>query len=75
VIEADWQTLLHDPPANSRLSPKVIFRSVIAWQQEYPRIHWWTAADRRFAEITTFRILERYCRRSNAGSNHRNLSD
>ena len=59
VVEADWPTVLggHD---RSRLNPKTIHRSVIAWQQRYPTIHWWFCGDRRLAEITTFRILERW---------------
>jgi hypothetical protein len=63
VIEASWHKLLHNPPEHSRLPPKIIFRSIIAWQQEYQRVHWWTVEDRRLGEITTFRILERFCKR------------
>jgi ERCC4-type nuclease len=60
VIEADWRTITCDPPERSRLLPKTVFRSVIAWQLRYPRIHWWTCPNRRFAEIATFRLLERF---------------
>jgi hypothetical protein len=35
---------------------------VIAWQQRYPRVHWWLCPGRAFAEVTTYRILERYWR-------------
>jgi ERCC4-type nuclease len=60
VVEADWEKILKHPPDFSRLNPKTIFRSVIAWQQRYPRVHWWMGPDRRFAEIVTLRILERF---------------
>ena len=60
VVEADWDKILKHPPEFSRLNPKTIFRSVIAWQQRYPRVHWWMGPDRRFAEIVTLRILERF---------------
>ena len=60
VVEATWDEIIRRPPAYSRLRPKVIHRSVIAWQQRYPRVHWWTAPGRRFAELTTLRILERF---------------
>jgi ERCC4-type nuclease len=60
VIEADWRTIICDPPKRSRLLPKTVFRSVIAWQLRYPRIQWWTCPNRRFAEIATFRLLERF---------------
>jgi ERCC4-type nuclease len=62
VVEADWQSILFGPPPRSRLSPKTVFRSVVAWQQRHPRVHWWMAEDRVFAEAVTFRILERYWR-------------
>jgi ERCC4-type nuclease len=62
VVEADWDEIINRPPERSRLRPKVIFRTVIAWQQRYPRVHWWACPDRRFAEVTTLRLLERYWR-------------
>jgi hypothetical protein len=62
VVEADWSTILESPPVWTRLPPKVIFRSVLSWQQRFPRVHWWFLPDRRRAEITTFRILERFWR-------------
>lgn len=62
VIEADWPTVLGCPPPHSQLRPKTIFRSVIAWQQRYPNVHWWLCAGREFAEVTTLRILERWWR-------------
>lgn len=60
VVEADWSAMLSTPPPHSSLNPKTVFRSVLAWQQRYPRVHWWPCPNRRFAEITTFRILERF---------------
>lgn len=62
VIEAGWGRILGSPPAHSRLLPKSVFRSIIAWQQRFPGVHWLTCPDRRFAEIATFRILERFWR-------------
>lgn len=60
VVEADWTAILLDPPQFSELSPKTVFRSVVAWQQRFPAVHWWMMPNRRVAEITTFRILERF---------------
>lgn len=60
VIEAGWDEILHDPPPHTEVQPKTVFRSILAWQQRYPRVHWWPCADRRHAEVTTFRILERF---------------
>jgi ERCC4-type nuclease len=63
VVEAEWSTILNNPPAESQLSPKVVLRSVITWQQQFPGVHWWFVPGRRPAEIVTFRILERCARR------------
>ena len=64
VCEADWALIYNNPPRHTELKPKTVFASVIAWQQRYPRIHWWMLPDRRFAEVATFRILERFYRES-----------
>jgi ERCC4-type nuclease len=63
VVEAEWSTILHSPPEGSRLPPKIVFRSILAWQQQFPTVHWWFVDGRRPAEIVTFRILERFARR------------
>lgn len=60
VVEADWAEVLDRPPPRSLLPPKTVFRSVVAWQQEFPRVHWWFLHGRRLAEVATFRILERF---------------
>lgn len=60
VIEADWETILMRPPERSLLNPKTVFRSILAWQQRFIRVHWWAVPGRRMAEAVTFRILERF---------------
>jgi ERCC4-type nuclease len=60
IIEAGWDEILFNSPDWSRLRPKVVFRSIIAWQQQYPTVHWWCVPGRRAAEVLTFRILSRY---------------
>jgi DNA excision repair protein ERCC-4 len=60
VIESDWNTIISSPPARSSLSPKSIFRSINAWQQEFPTIHWDLMGGRALAEHKTLRILERF---------------
>ena len=60
VIEADWPEILNSPPPRSNLNPKTIYRSIIAWQQRFPTVHWWPCPSRPFAEVTTYRILERF---------------
>lgn len=63
IVEASWYTVLKAPElglVRSQLNPKTIYRSVIAWQQRYPTIHWWMCEGRAHAEVTVFRILERW---------------
>lgn len=62
VIEATWPEICADPPGHTRLAPKTVFRSIVAWSVRYPRVHWFPAGPRRLAEITTFRLLERFLR-------------
>lgn len=67
VIEAPWRTILSDPPEHSSLNPKTVFRSVVAWQQRFPGVHWWACEDRRMAEVVTFRVLERWWKDHESG--------
>lgn len=62
VVEAEWSTIFNDPPRFSHLEPKTVFRSVLAWCQRFPRVHWYTVPDRAFGEAVTLRILERFLR-------------
>jgi ERCC4-type nuclease len=62
IIEADWRDLLASPPAFSEFSPKSLNRTLIAWEQRFPRVHWRYAHSRVFAEQLTFRMLERWWR-------------
>lgn len=60
VAECDWSAVITCPPKFSKLNPKSVFRSVIAWQLRYPRLHWWFCPGRAFAEVVTLRLLERF---------------
>jgi hypothetical protein len=60
VVESDWTTALREPPDRTKLAPKSVFRSINAWEQEFPTIHWQFMGTRELAEHKTFRILERF---------------
>jgi ERCC4-type nuclease len=60
VVEAEWRDVLKNPPARSLLNPKTVFRSVLAWNQRFSRVHWYMMPGRQAAEATTFRLLERF---------------
>ncbi len=59
VCEADWLGIMRSPPQRSKLPPKVVLATMIAWQQRYG-VHFWACPTREFAEKTTYRILERF---------------
>lgn len=60
VIEANCDFAMQFPPNRAKISPKVIFRSINAWEQEFPKVHWHWMAGKSLAEHKTFRILERF---------------
>ena len=62
VIEASWQSILSQTHLYSKLPPKIVFRSIISWQQRFRRVHWWPTEGRRLSELATLRILERFWR-------------
>jgi ERCC4-type nuclease len=62
VIEASWQQIITEPPRYSKLPPKIVFRSIVSWQQRFTKIHWWPCEGKRLAEVVTLRILERFWR-------------
>ena len=67
VIEADWHTIIFNPPLRSQFNPKSFFASVVAWQQRYG-VHFWTCINREFGEKATYRMLERFWKDANEES-------
>ena len=59
VIESEWSIVLRHPPTRSKLNPKTILYSVIAWEQRYG-VFFWMCPNRSAGERITFRILQRY---------------
>lgn len=59
VIEADIKAWFTTPPARSRMNPKAVFRSLIAFSQRY-NVHVWPMWDRQSAEKLTYIILKRF---------------
>jgi len=60
VVEAELSELKLNPPPHSQLQFKTITRSVQAWQQRYPRVHWMFLPGRRAAMLWGYRVLERW---------------
>ncbi len=61
VIEVDWQDIYTKPPNRSKLSPKNILRTLMAWHMRY-NVHIWPCPGRSFAEKTTYLLLDRFYR-------------
>jgi hypothetical protein len=64
VIECSFGDLVANAPEWGKRTAaengKTLFRTILAWQHRYPTVQWHFCADRRFAEIVTFRIFERF---------------
>lgn len=71
VVEGTLQTVLETVEQRGRKTKaenaKTLFRSILAYQQDY-RVPWLFCDGRRLAEIATFRFLERYWKKHAKGS-------
>ena len=59
VIESSLAGIFTNPPARSKMSPKSVFRTLIAWSQRY-NVHVWPMWNREAAERVTYLILKRF---------------
>lgn len=68
VVECHFDDLCIAAPARGKKSQqenaKILHRQILAWQQDF-RVPWLFCGTRRFAEVTAFRILERFWRNQN----------
>jgi len=61
VIEGGWDAVIQGPLKDGGTKiGKTVYRSIIAWTQRHPGVHWWMMPTREVAEVTCFRILERF---------------
>jgi DNA excision repair protein ERCC-4 len=68
VVEADFASLLRGELGRSEVCPKTLWRSVMAWQVRFKRVHWWFCPGRAAGEAVTFRLLERWWKEQNSTS-------
>jgi DNA excision repair protein ERCC-4 len=59
VIECEWLDMMQQPP-ESLLTPSSLNGSIIAWQQRFPRVHWWWLPGRAVAAKMVYKILDRF---------------
>ena len=64
VVEATMGNCLANMPSwgkkSSETNAKIFFRSVLSYQQRWPTVQWQFCDDRRLAELTTYRWLNRF---------------
>ena len=59
VIEADLETIYRTPPSRSKIDPKNILRTIIAWHMRH-NVKVWPCPTRGFAEKLTYLLLKRF---------------
>ena len=59
VLEADWDTIIFQPPARSKLKPKTVIRSMAAWAIRHG-VHFYWMPNRAAAEKWTWISLDRF---------------
>ena len=66
VIEADvrevWRPAEFHPGWRSKLNPRSVEGTIVAWSVRYPGVHWWFMGSRRAAEVRVWGVLERVWR-------------
>ena len=67
VIEADWTEIRKHPPEHTQLKPKVVFRTALSWSVRYG-VQWWAMPGREIAELTAFRMLEKFWEQQQKGT-------
>jgi ERCC4-type nuclease len=70
VVEAELSTILRNPPPFTRLHPRSLVRTIIAWKVRFPRVHWDFLPGREAAEGWVFRTLERFYNDKQQEMNH-----
>lgn len=60
VIEAEFSEIVMDPPERSKMNPKALIRTILAWQMRWQNVAFWFLPNRAAAEAWTFRLMERF---------------
>lgn len=68
IVECELSELLEPPTwkkpsgeiVTSKYPPKSLHRTILAWEQRYPVVHWKFLPGRRAAECVSVRVLDRY---------------
>ena len=69
VIEGDLRTIFKNPPYQSAMQPKAVFRTLLSWSMKYG-VYVWPCPGRAFAEKTTYLLLDFWYRHEQEGIWH-----
>lgn len=58
VVEAELSEIITLVETTTKKNPFSILQTINSWNVQYPRVQWKFVPGRRFAEITTFRLLQ-----------------
>ena len=59
MVEDDWINILKEPPIYSRMNPRAVWRTCLAWSVKYG-VHIFWGHRREHAEKITFLLLENF---------------
>ena len=48
----------------SKMDPRAVESTMVAWAIRYPRVHWWTVGGHREGEVRAFEVMEQFWRAS-----------
>lgn len=60
VTEVSFDQLVSGFEAHSKVNLKTLWRSAMAFQVRFPRVHWWGCPGRQAAQVVTYRLLEKW---------------
>lgn len=60
IIESGLLAAMNNPPANTKIKPKSVYRSILSWTIEYPTVHWWWCDTRVLAEKTSLNLMRKF---------------
>lgn len=59
IVEGGWGHIA-EGVRESKLLPSSVKGTILAWNQRYPKVHWYLAGNKAMAEKLAFEVLERF---------------
>lgn len=58
ICEAELDSIYQQCLDTTKVQPQSILQTINSWQINYPNVHWRFLPGRRFAEVTTYRLMQ-----------------